>query len=89
MINIEDFDSNLLKTSKKSYKNMGICYIGYIKLKKNADDGNIHSVNSLYLIISKLIGYIEEKNGDKYLNFDYTDEEKEVLKLIHITLALD
>ena len=43
----------------------------------------------MYLIISKLIGYIEEKNGGKYLNFDYRDEDKEVLKLIDITLALD
>ena len=28
MINIEVFDSNLLKTNKKSYKNIGITSIG-------------------------------------------------------------
>ena len=32
MINIEDFDSNLLKIDKKSYKNIGIYYIGYITM---------------------------------------------------------
>ena len=34
MIKIEDFDSNLLKIDKKSYKNIGIYYIGYITIKK-------------------------------------------------------
>ena len=35
VINIEDFDSNLLKIDKKSYKNIGIYNIGYITIKKN------------------------------------------------------
>ena len=34
----------------------------------------------LYLIIGKVDGHIEEKNGSKYLVFDSTDENKEVLK---------
>ena len=34
MINIKNFDSNLLKIEKKSYKNIDICYIGYITIKK-------------------------------------------------------
>ena len=34
MINIRDFDSSLLKIDKKSYKNIGIYNIGYIKIKK-------------------------------------------------------
>ena len=33
-----------------------------------------------YLIIGKAIGHIEENNGNKYLVFDSTDENKEVLK---------
>ena len=32
MINIEDFDSNLLKIDKKSYKNVDVYYIGYITI---------------------------------------------------------
>ena len=33
MINIEDFDSNLLKIDKKLYKNIDVYYIGYIAIK--------------------------------------------------------
>ena len=31
---IKNFDSNLLKIDKKSYKNIDIYYIGYITIKK-------------------------------------------------------
>ena len=41
---------------------------------------NIYSANPLYLIIGEVDGHIEEKNGSKYLVFDSTDENKEVLK---------
>ena len=34
----------------------------------------------MYLIIGKVDGHIEEKNGSKYLVFDSTDENKEVLE---------
>ena len=34
----------------------------------------------MYLIIGKIDGFIEEKNGSKYLFFDFTDENKEVLE---------
>ena len=37
-------------------------------------------VNSLYLRITRANGYIEEINGDKYLIFDSTDENKKFLK---------
>ena len=37
-------------------------------------------MNSLYLHIGHASGYIEEKNGNKYLIFDSVDENKEVLK---------
>ena len=32
------------------------------------------------MIIGKVDGHIEEKNGRKYLVFDFTDENKELLK---------
>ena len=48
MINIKDFDSNLLKIDKKSYKNIDIYNIGYITIKKLDDYENIYSVNPLY-----------------------------------------
>ena len=37
MINIKDFNSNLLEIDKKSYKNTGIYYNGYITIKKIDD----------------------------------------------------
>ena len=80
IINIEEFDSNLLKIDKKSYKDIDIYYIGYITIKKIGDCENIYSVNPLYLIIGKVDGHIEEKNESKYLVFDSTDENKEVLE---------
>ena len=33
MINIKNFDPNLLEIDKKSYKNIDIYYIGYITTK--------------------------------------------------------
>ena len=49
-------------------------------LKKTDHYENIYSVNLLYLIIGKVNGCIEEKNESKYLVFDSTDENKEVLE---------
>ena len=34
----------------------------------------------MYLLVNHASGYIEEKNGNKYLIFDSVDENKEVLK---------
>ena len=70
MINIEDFDPNLLKIDKKSYKNIDIYYIGYIRMK-DSDYVKIKSVNHLYLITGKVIGHIEEKNESKLFSFSF------------------
>ena len=56
MINIKHFDSSLLKIGQKSYKSIGIYYIGYITVKSISDYENINIVNSLYLIIGKVYG---------------------------------
>ena len=80
IIDLKDFDAKLLKIDKKSYKNIDIYYIGYITIKKIDDYESICSVNPLYLCINHASGYIEEKNGNKYLIFDSVDENKEVLK---------
>ena len=50
------------------------------QLKKFDNYESIYSVNPLYLCINHASGYIEEKNGNKYLTFDSVDENKEVLK---------
>ena len=79
-IDLESFKSNLLKIDKKSYKDIGIYNIRHITVKKIYDCKNIHSVNLLYLRINHANGYIEEKGVNKYLVFDSTDENKELLK---------
>ena len=78
MNNIKNFDPNLLKINKKSYKNIDIYYIGYITME-DSDYVKINSVKSLYLIIDKVDGHIEEKDGNKYSILDSTDKSKEVL----------
>ena len=63
MINLENFDSNLLKIDKKLYKGINIYGIGYITIKKIDECKNIYHVNPLYLLVNYACGYTEEKNG--------------------------
>ena len=51
-----------------------------LPLKKTDDCENMYSVNPLHLRINHASGYIEEKSVNKYLVFNYTDENKELLK---------
>ena len=81
IINLKNFESNLLKIDKKHYKRIDVYYIGYITTKKIDDCENIHSENPLYLLVNYASGYIEEKNGNKYLIFDDSiNENKGLLK---------
>ena len=80
IINLKNFESNLLQIDKKSCKNIGIYNIGYITIKQMDDCENIYSVNPLYLLVNHASRYIKEKNENKYLIFDSTDENKELLK---------
>ena len=81
MISIKNFDSNLLQIDKKSYKNIGIYYIEYIKILKTNDYVNIYNINPLYLILGEVDRKIEESNENKNLVFASIDENKEVLKI--------
>ena len=78
MIDIRNFQSNLLKIDKKPYKDFDIYYIGYITIKKIGNCKNIHSVNPLYLMIPSVTGYLTEKNGEKYLILDAIERYEEV-----------
>ena len=78
MINIENFNPRLLKIGKKSYKNIDVYYIGYITIRDIGDYESVHSVNPLYFIVGEVDGYIEEKNGNKYLAFASINKSKEV-----------
>ena len=74
LINIKDFDARLLK---KTSMRIGIYYIGYVDKKS---EWNVNSANPFYLMINRIDGFIEEKNGDKYLNIALTGRNSEVLK---------
>ena len=75
LINIKDFDPKFLKLDKKM--GIGIYYIGYVTKK---DEYKINSVNPPYLLVHRIDGFTEEKEGDKYLDIASTDTNSEVLK---------
>ena len=81
MINIKNFDPNLLNIDKIPFKstNIDIYHIEYITMKI-LDHVNIDSQNPLYLIFKNVDGYTEESNRDKYLMFASTDKNKELFK---------
>ena len=70
----------MLTLDKRLYKNLDIYNIGYITIKKIGCGYDVNSVNPLYLRINNASGYIEKINEDKYLVFDDTDENKELLR---------
>ena len=74
MINIQKFQSNLLRIDKKPHKDFDVYYNGYNAIKKSGDCKNIHSVNPLYLLMGPAAGYFTEKNGEKYLSLDTIDK---------------
>ena len=55
---------------------INIYFIGYVTKKP---EYNIDSVNPLYLLIKKLNGFLEEKEGSKYLSIALTDSNNDVL----------
>ena len=54
----------MLKLDKKIVLNNSVCYIGYVTEKPEYD---INSVNPLYIMINRIKGHFEDKDGDKYL----------------------
>ena len=64
LINVKNFDHNNLRLDKQSVFENDVYYIGYITKKPQ---NNISSVNPLYLMINRIKGHFEEKDGDNYL----------------------
>ena len=60
-------------------KKILIYYIGYVTIK-DLKSLKINSVNPLYLIFTKVNGYFEEINKNKYLTLVATNESKEIIK---------
>ena len=85
IIELENFDSDLLKIDRKPYRDINTYNIGYITIKKIDAYKSICGVNPLYFCINQTSGYIEEKVVNKYLIFDSTElhsvyENKDLLK---------
>ena len=74
LIYVKDFDARLLKLDKNTSMGLGIYYIGCVT---KIPEWNVNSVNPLYLMINRIDGLIEEKNGDEYLNIADTDRNSE------------
>ena len=74
MINILNLKSYISK------KSLLFTTLDILRLKKPDDYENIYSLNPLCLMIGEVEGFIEEKNGSKYLVFELGDENKEILK---------
>ena len=71
------WDLDNTQIDEKQYKNILICYIGYVTIKK---DLKSYSVDSLYLIFGDVNGYFEEINENKYLMLVSTYENNEKIK---------
>ena len=59
IIDVINFQSDLLKIDKKSNKDIDIYYIGYVTIKKFGACKNINSVIPLYLIIHSVTGHFK------------------------------
>ena len=86
---LENFDAGLLKIDKKLYKDINIYNIGYVTKEKIGNCMNTNSVNPLYLGITGVNGYIEEKGMYKYLVLDSANENKELLKNVVFLMELE
>ena len=65
-----NFEPNNLKLDKKTWKDIDICYIGYID-KNKPKDWQVRSVNPLHFMINKVFCIVEEgENGVKYLKIE-------------------
>ena len=75
MIDIKNFDSNLLDIFKLSSETTDeiICDIKYYDMESH------NSEDLPYLIFSNVVRYIEESSGDKCVIIGSTDKSKEVL----------
>ena len=80
IIDLENFDSSLLKLDKKSYKDTGIDNIWYITIKKLLIV-KIFIVWKLYIYaLPKQMDISRKWAVNKYLIFESIDENKELLK---------
>ena len=78
IVNTKNFNPNNIKTDEKLYKNILIYYFGCVTIK-DSKYVKIHSVNPLYHLMSKVNGYFEVINMNKYLPLIPTNESKVII----------
>ena len=81
IICVNDFDVNILEIIKRESKiGVNIYYIGYV-LELNY---GFNTINPLYFVINRLIGYIEEIKGssDKYLVVAKSVDNKNIISAL-------
>ena len=70
LVNALNFEpTNLKLDKKKTWKDIDICYIGYVDENK-PEDWRVKIVNPLYLMINKVFCNVEEENGVKYFKIE-------------------
>ena len=74
LINVLNFEPINLKLDKKTWKDFGIYFIGYVDRNK-PKDWCVNSVNPLYLINNKVFCSVGEENGIKYLQIEKSHSE--------------
>ena len=81
IVYINDFDVNSLEIIKRESRyDANIYYIGYV-LEPNYD---YNTINPLYFVINRLIGYIEEvkRSSDKYLVVAKNVRNKNIISVL-------
>ena len=72
----KNVDPNKIKIDEKSYKNILIYLIEYVRVK----DLRYVKINRYVKIIDKINGHFEKVNVNKYLTLVTTTESKEILR---------
>ena len=81
IVYINDFDANLLEIIKRESRiGANIYYIGYVL----DPDYDYNTINPLYFVINRLIGYIEEIEGssEKYLVVATSVRNKNIISVL-------
>ena len=81
IIYINDFDVNSLEIIKRESRiGANICYTGYVL----NPDYDYDTINPFYLVINRLIGYIEEieRSNDKYLVVAKSVRNKDIISVL-------
>ena len=84
IIDLKTFDSNNLKLDKKTYKNLDIYNIGYLQLKQLVTVMMLIVSIHYICVLTMRVDIYKKINKDKYLVFDVTDKNKNLLEKYYV-----